>query len=76
MYNCLFSQVLSITFYTDPISKRIYEIISYCLRPSENDNYRAAFIFAQLKKKNITGEMSLSWSISVDLAEEYDFFFE
>jgi hypothetical protein len=62
----------------------IEQIMSYCVRPAEK-NYSVvmldfqnstdpSFTFAELKQKNITSQMLLSWSASIDMAERYQIF--
>ncbi|CAF4681609.1 unnamed protein product [Rotaria sp. Silwood2] len=62
----------------------IYEIASYCLRLTDEYNFTAisnfenvtnfGFSFIELKEKNITSNMLLSWSASIDLVEQYEMF--
>lgn len=63
---------------------RIYHMISYCFRPSEKNHsandfdYKntidSSFTFAELKQRNITSQMLLSWSASINMAEQYQIF--
>ncbi|UJR17118.1 hypothetical protein I4U23_004014 [Adineta vaga] len=63
----------------------IHHILPYCLRLKEEEDYITvfgdlqnvtvpSFTFIELKERNITSEMLLSWSSTIDLAEEYEIF--
>jgi hypothetical protein len=58
-----------------------YEIIPYCLRSFDkalivniNNTFDSKFTFNELREKNVSSKMLLSWSSSIDLAEEYEIF--
>ena len=61
-----------------------HEIIPYCLRSSTgsifirnssfNNTNGNKYSFAELRKKNISSKMLLSWSAPIDLAERYQIF--
>ncbi|CAF1473302.1 unnamed protein product [Adineta steineri] len=58
--------------------------MSYCFRPADNNHsmlisdfqntIHPSFTFLELKEKNITSQMLLSWSSSIDMAEKYQIF--
>ena len=63
------------------------QIIPYCLRSSSEEenssileflnntnNIDSIFTFVELKQQNITSQMLLSWSSSIDIAEQYQIF--
>jgi hypothetical protein len=62
----------------------VEQIMSYCFRSAEENNSMVifdfqnstdpSFTFAELKQKNITSQMLLSWSASIDMAERYQIF--
>ena len=63
----------------------VHQIIPYCLRPLEesnifdenfnfNNTYHSTFTFGQLREKNISSQLLLSWSASIDLVESYEMF--
>lgn len=62
----------------------VEHIMSYCFRSAEENNSMVifdfqnstdpGFTFAKLKQKNITSQMLLSWSASIDMAERYQIF--
>jgi hypothetical protein len=57
-----------------------YQIIPYCLRSFEKgllniiNTFDSKFTFIELQEKNVSSEMLLSWSASIDLAEKYEIF--
>ena len=63
---------------------RVHQLISYCLRTPQENNFIAnfsfentidpSFTFADLKEQNMTSQMLLSLSASIDLAERYEIF--
>ena len=71
---------------TNPISISIntHQAISYCLRAAEKENptgdlkYRntidTGFTFTELREKNVTSDMLLSWFAPIDLSEQYQIF--
>ncbi|CAF1445939.1 unnamed protein product [Adineta ricciae] len=57
------------------------QIIAFCLRTNSslklspyNNTIDHSYTFAQLRQNNISSEMLLSWSATIDLAERYDMF--
>ncbi|CAF4273042.1 unnamed protein product, partial [Rotaria magnacalcarata] len=62
----------------------VCETIPYCFRPLKADNSKLdfgfendigrSFTFSQLKQQNITSQMLLLWSASIDMAEQYHIF--
>ena len=66
------------------VDSRAHQTISYCLRPLignismtdlEVDNNTASkFTMMQLKEQNITSNMLLAWSSTIDFAEDYQIF--
>ena len=81
---CLLYYVLdNIVNYGEPYTLA-HQIIPYCLRSSE-ENIRITdlnfnhttdhdFTFSDLREKNISSQLLLSWSASIDLAERYQIF--
>jgi hypothetical protein len=76
-----------INYYYQPlyIPAPAHQVIPYCLRPLSEENFFVAdvnfintndsmFSFAELKEKNISSQMLLSWSIPIDLIERYEIF--
>jgi hypothetical protein len=63
-------------------NKLAHQIISYCFRSLEKNlldenltnTIDPRLTFVQLHKKNISSQQLLSWSASIDLAEEYEIF--
>ena len=65
---------------------RTKQTMLYCFRPAEVNNsvnvfnfqhvVNANITFAQLRHKNITSELLLSWSASVDTAEKYQIYLD
>jgi len=62
-------------------SKSCHQLISYCLRYSNEDDLRINDItdefglnFSELKEKNLTIDQLLSQSVSIDFAEHYQMF--
>jgi hypothetical protein len=66
---------------TDPFPNQITE---YCLRSLKEKNFiidfniknitDSSYTFSELKQQNITSQMLLLWSASIDLAEQYQIF--
>ena len=57
------------------------QILAFCLRPNSllelppyNNTVDHSYTFAKLRKNNISSEMLLSWSATIDLAERYQMF--
>jgi hypothetical protein len=59
-----------------------HQLIPYCIRSTEeeydiiefNNTIDSSYTFSQLRKQNITSQLLLSWSASIELAEEYQIF--
>ena len=82
---CLLSYNFQQTIDLDPTVKGIHQATSYCLRPSLEENFIAkldfsnptnglVFSLTDLRIQNISSEMLLSWSATIDFAEQYEIF--
>ncbi|CAF2792174.1 unnamed protein product [Rotaria sp. Silwood2] len=79
-YDCLYYHVRNdIVKYKTP-SRYAYQIIPYCIRPSELELFRVkhdtlvegrSITFDELNANNITGKQLIRWSASIDIAEQY-----
>lgn len=82
---CLLSYHIHQTTHSDPVLKGLHQATSYCLRSSVEENFIAQlnfsdstndlfFSLADLRTQNISSEMLLSWSATIDLTEEYQIY--
>ena len=82
---CLYSHGIPFLQSTQSLgSNTVGQIMKYCIRPSEGNSVimpskfensmDPKLTFAELKEKNITSEMLLAWSASIELTEQYQVF--
>jgi len=84
--HCLLYYAIEMKLHPENLLRDRNQIIPYCFRPSEeierifnvpfNNTIDSVFNFVDLREKNITSQILLSWSASIDLAERYQIFLE
>lgn len=82
--HCLLYYVLDDIVPGWDLENRSHEILAYCLRGSAGNvhplhwnlsgSIDSKWTFAELREKNVTSEMLLSWSAPIDTAEDYQMF--
>jgi len=83
-FDCLSYEVSSETFVYQQLANIINDVIDYCIRPTNqgkvyfrnlnNRQNQWKLTFEELKMSNISSEHLLSWSIPIELIEEYEFY--
>lgn len=82
-YDCLYYRVRNEKTIYQELSNVIDNTIPYCFRPVNqtkaifsniNNSHGQNFTFDELRLSNITTQQLLSWSASIDLVEQYQFY--